>query len=111
MKKIINRLKKIFIMIETFCLSIYTKVFAIAPNTLIEIDAVALYGVAKPSPTKMILKITKIFIIPIALIVGLLIYFKKSKSSKKKKLLVTLGVVAITAMLYWIVSKIIYELF
>lgn len=112
MKKIINRLKKIFIMIGTFCLSIYTKVFAISPTNMIEeIEGVTLYGVAKPNPVKVISKIAKVYVIPVALIVGLLIYFKKSKSSKKKKLLVTLGIVAITAILYWIVSKIIYELF
>lgn len=113
MKKIINRLKKIFIMIGTFCLSIYTKVFAIDAIQLnmieLEQDAIVLYGVAKPNPVKVIFKIAKVFVIPVALIVGLLIYFKKSKSSKKKKILVTLGIIVITAILYFIVNKIIYE--
>lgn len=113
MKKIINRLKKIFIMIGTFCLSIYTKVFAIDSIQLLygiplEPD---LYGVPRPNEIPMLWKIARGLIIPMAFIIGVIIYFKKSKSSKKKKLLVTLGIVAITAILYWIVSKIIYELF
>ena len=106
MKKLVNGFKKIFLMLGTFCISIYSKVFAVD----IAADQI-LYGVVKPNPVKVIFKIAKVFVIPVALIVGLLIYFKKSKSSKKKKLLVTLGIIAITAILYFIVNKIIYELY
>lgn len=109
--KILSKLKSVIVGAGIGILTFANKVFAISPMNMIELDTVTLYGVAKPNPVKVIFKISKVFVIPIALIVGLLIYFKKSKSSKKKKLLVTLGIIAITAILYWIVSKIIYELF
>ena len=111
--KILSKVKSVIIGIGIGILTFAYKVFALSPMDIDmnEIGAVTMYGVPKPSPIRTILRIAKVFIIPLIVIVGLLIYLKKSKSSKKKKLLVTLGVVAITAMLYWIVSKIIYELF
>ena len=69
-----------------------------------------LYGVARPSTVTIIWRIARIFIIPIALLIGLIIYFKKSKSSKKQKILVTRGIITITVILYFVVNKIIYEL-
>lgn len=109
--KILSKLKSVIVGAGIGILTFANKVFAISPMNMIELDTVALYGVAKPNPVKVIFKIAKVFVIPVALIVGLLIYFKKSKSSKKKKLLVTLGIIAITAILYFIVNKIIYELY
>lgn len=112
--KILSKLKSVIVGVGIGILTFANKVFAISPDMIIDPGMIeTAYGIPRPSPSpiRMIIRIAKTFIIPIAVIVGLLIYFKKSKSSKKKKLLVTLGVVAITAMLYWIVSKIIYELF
>lgn len=110
--KILSKVKSVIVGVGIGILTFANKVFAISPYMIIDPGMIeTAYGIPRPSPIRMIIRIAKTFIIPIAVIVGLLIYFKKSKSSKKKKLLVTLGVVAITAMLYWIVSKIIYELF
>lgn len=110
--KILSKLKSVIVGVGIGILTFANKVFAISPDMIIDPGMIeTAYGIPRPSPIRMIIRIAKTFIIPIAVIVGLLIYFKKSKSSKKKKLLVTLGVVAITAMLYWIVGKIIYELF
>ena len=44
-----------------------------------------LYGVR--SPINSIWNISKIFIIPLALIIGFIIYFKKVKAQQKEKLL------------------------
>ncbi len=111
--KILSKIKNIIIGIGIGILTFANKVFAFSPMDIDynEIEIVSMYGVPKPSPIRTILKIAKTFIIPVIVIVGLLIYFKKSKSSKKKKLLVTLGIIAITAILYFIVNKIIYELY
>lgn len=109
--KILSKLKSVIVGAGIGILTFANKVFAISPMNMIELDTVTLYGVAKPNPVKVIFKIARVFVIPVALIVGLLIYFKKSKSSKNKKLLVTLGIIAITAILYFIVNKIIYELY
>ena len=103
--KIVERIKKGLTGIGAFLLTIPAKVFAI------EIDPpAALYGVPSPRVVDIIWTIAKFFIIPIALLIGLIIYFKKSKSSKKKKILVTIGIIAITAILYFVINKIIYEL-
>lgn len=60
----------------------------------------ALYGIYRPSPISKMWNIAKIFIIPVALIIGLIIYFKKSKSSIKKKILITILSIAIIAIIY-----------
>ena len=100
MKKIINRLKKIFIMIGTFCLSIYTKVFAIdaiQPMYGIPLDP-ELYGVPRPNEIPMLWKIARGLIIPIALIIGVIIYFKKSSSSTLRKIITVLIALSIVVL-------------
>lgn len=100
MKKIINRLKKIFIMIGTFCLSIYTKVFAIDEIQLMygippEPD---LYGVPRPNEIPMLWKIARGLIIPIAFIIGVIMYFKKSSSSTLRKIITVLIALSIVVL-------------
>ena len=108
--KILSKLKSVIVGVGIGILTFANKVFAISPDMIIDPGMIeTAYGIPRPSPIRKIIKIAKAFIIPIAVIIGLLIYFKKSKSSKKKKLLVTLGIIAITAILYFIVNKIIYE--
>ena len=117
--KIIERLKKGLIGIGAFLLTIPTKVFALQDSKIV---SVALYGIQKPDfsicqaeygvprtrPILTIWRVARTFIIPIALLIGLIVYFKKSKSSIKKKILVTIVSVAITVILYFVVNKIIY---
>lgn len=110
--KTIERCKKGIIGIGTFLLTIPTKVFAVG----LDITPQPAYGVDYPNvarirPIVAIWRIVKTFIIPVALVIGLIIYFKKSKSSKKKKIIVTLITIAITALIYFIANKIIYELY
>ena len=69
------------------------------------------YGVVlgpRQSAITTILKIVKFFIISIAIFIGLITYLKKSKSSKKIKILVTIGIIAITAILYVVINKLAY---
>ena len=108
--KLIERIKKDLIGLGTFLLTTSTKVFA-KDSWEIQPD----YGVynVKEIPVNTSLKykiwnICRIYVIPIVLLIGILIYFKKSKSSKKKKILVTIGIISITAILYFIINKIIY---
>ena len=102
--KIVKKIKKVLIGIGTFFLTISTKVNGIE---------IPLYGMPNPEPVrsdliKKIWNICRMFIIPIALLIGIIIYLKKSKSSKKKKILVILGIIALIALLYFFVNKIIY---
>lgn len=99
MKKIINRLKKIFIMIGAFCFSIYTKVFAIdriqpAYGIPLEPD----YGVPRPYEIPMLWKIARGLIIPIAFVIGVIIYFKKSSSSTLRKVITVLIALSIVVL-------------
>lgn len=86
--KIVERIKKGLMGLGAFLITISTKVFAV--DKAFGRTAV-LYGMPEPFPepkssvAKNILNIYRIAIIPIALIIGITIYLKKSKSSKKEK--------------------------
>ena len=105
MKKI-ERLKKGLTGIGTFLLTIPTKVFAAQDVETMQ----DLYG---PPPSANqgiltnILKIARVCIIPIAALIGLIVYFKKSKSSKKTKILVTIGIICIAVILFLVINDII----
>ena len=105
--KIVERIKKGLTGIGTFLLTIPAKVFAIGISD--ELQPVPMYGVPSSRVVDIIWTIAKFFIIPIALLIGLIIYFKKSTSSTKKKVLITIGIITITAILYFVINKIIYE--
>ncbi len=93
--KTIERLKKGLIGMGAFFLTIPTKVFA----TQIEVGP--LYGIPDPRPVKnsIILNLCKIFLIPIALLlIGIIIYLKKSKSSIKRKIIIVLVVICMIAI-------------
>lgn len=92
MKKVISLLKKIFLIMGTFLISVYTKVFAINvmdAQTMygIPMEPDLLYGVPRPNEIPMLWKIAKGLIIPLAFIIGIIIYFKKSSSSRTKKII------------------------
>ena len=116
MKKIILKTKKVIISIVLTIISFPNKIFAAINPSALDIQDLygpptdILYGVPRPSTVTIIWRIARTFIIPIALLIGLIIYLKKSKGSKKKKILVTIGIISITAMLYFVVNKIIYGL-
>ena len=83
------KVKKIISTIIAGIIAMKTKVFAISPsNFLGERDerVISLYGVEPPLSIKA-WNFFKAFVIPIALIVGIVIYLTKSKSSKKRKII------------------------
>lgn len=115
MKKFISKVKKVIVAIVLAIISFPNKIFAaLDPYAIQDLygppPVATLYGIERPNTLTIIWRIARTFIIPIALLIGLIIYFKKSKSSTKKKILVTIGIIVITAILYFVVNKIIYEL-
>ncbi|MBQ3145012.1 MAG: hypothetical protein IJB90_00175 [Clostridia bacterium] len=108
MKKVINLVKKFFLIVGTFLISVYTKVFAMESPYFTTIQPVYgipmepdLYGVPRPNEIPMLWKIARGFIVPLAFIMGIIIYFKKSSSSKAKKIItifVTLIIVILVCL-------------
>ena len=107
MKRIMNFLKKIFIMIGAFFSFVYTKVLAFEmqlTEVLYGPPPQDLYGVPQPSKISeipMIWKIARGLIIPVAFIIGAIIYLKKSSNSKLRKfitLLITLILVILVCL-------------
>lgn len=112
--KILEKIKKVFLTIGMFFVTLPTRIFALNSNTI------ALYGVPEPQPEygvfepssvsrilENIGKIISIIIIPLILIVGIIIYLKKSKSSKLRKVITVLLAVAITIFVSFMIYKII----
>ena len=101
MKKILGKIKKIFIMIEAFFIFVCTKGFA-APA-----DVVIMYGVSKPEiiPPLYQVVITKIwdimhsFVIPLVLLIGAIIYLRKSPKSLKRKIIKIAIIVILTILI------------
>lgn len=103
MRKTLGKIKKIFIMIEAFFLSICSKVFAVQ---MTQNDVRTLYGV----PTLPILEkdqvvIAKIwnimhsFVIPLVLLIGAIIYLIKSPKSLKRKIIKIAIIVILTILI------------
>lgn len=108
--KVVEKIKKGLMGIGAFLLTIPTKVFAVG----LDIDRTPiLYGMPEPNPEpeslilKNILNICRIAVIPLALIIGIAIYLKKSKSSKKRKIITVIISIGIAGALYFIISYII----
>ena len=115
MKGFVSKIKKLIFSIAVVIISFPSKIFAaIDPSAIQDLygppPTSTLYGVYRPSPVTIIWRIARTFVVPIALLIGIIIYFKKSKSSKKKKILVTLGIVVLVALLYFVINKIVINL-
>lgn len=105
--KLVERIKKGLIALGAFLLTIPTKVFAVD-----YMDSQPMYGIREPEPEKNILNtsiwnVCRIFIIPVALLIGIIIYLKKSKSSKKRKIITVLITIGVVAILYLVINYII----
>ena len=113
MKGFVSKIKKIIFSIAVAIISFPSKIFAaIDPSAIQDLygppPTSTLYGVYRPSPVTIIWRIARTFIIPIALLIGLIVYFKKSKSSKKKKIFVSIGVIILTVLVVFTINAIIY---
>lgn len=105
--KLVERIKKGLIGLGAFLLTIPTKVFAVDYMAI-----TPMYGIPDPEPVKnnfinSVWNVCRIFIIPIALLTGIIIYLKKSKSSKKRKIITVLITIGIVAILYFVINYII----
>ena len=114
--KILQKIKKVFASIGAFFIGVTSKVFA----SYLDLGASQLlYGVVRPEPEPEPLKelsmsiwnIFKFFIIPIALIIGLIIYFKKSKSSTKKKVIIMISAILIVIAICLEINYFVVNLF
>ena len=106
MKRLINVIKKIVISFSVWCVSLYTKAFAL--GTIV--DTQILYGVP-PRKQKILMwqnicKILSVIVIPIAFIIGGIVYFKKSKSSTKRKVITLLVALIIVCLVCFIANYI-----
>lgn len=100
MKKVLKKIRNVCISIGVFLFSSINKVFALdidpkfaeptlygSPKQFMEPE---LYGSPKAMDVPVIWKILRGFIIPAILIIGIIVYFKKSKSTISKKILFAL---------------------
>lgn len=105
--KVIDKIKKCIIGIGSFFVAIKSKVFA---NSMIKmkIDPIqpelpsALYGIPRVSTAEKIVIIIQLFLIPIAMLIGLIIYLKRSKDNKITKILGIVGVIVLIVGIYLI---------
>lgn len=99
MKKLVSKLKKIPVLVSIFCISIYTKVFAVYSDSIVHV--VPAYGIEKPktsSSTLLDILAKSLLFVPILFIIGAVIYFKKSAvttSKKIKRILIALAIVVV----------------
>lgn len=103
MKKIINKIKKILEIVGAFLFALSKKVQASAPP---------LYGLAPSEPRELtsnnmapLLNILRLFIIPIVLVIGLIVYLVKSKSSKQKKIVISICTLLAGMIAYFFVKN------
>lgn len=117
--KILEKIKKVFLSIGVFLVTLPTKIWAVNMENFANhaLEMQPEYGVIEPIPiprTYTILenigKIISIIIIPLIFIIGIIIYLKKSKSSKLRKVISVLVAAGISIFLCFVVNKII-ELF
>lgn len=98
MEKILKILKKALITVGTFFITLPTKVFARTS----EIPDI-LYGIPAPKNDvhlpRIMWNVSKVILIPLALIIGLIIYFIKSKKSLKNKIIISIIVIIMVTLI------------
>lgn len=106
MKKIIKKIKKTIMSVVVFLIALPSKIFAITPSSMEILYGVPeeLYGSPRTIAMNEIWKIARIFIIPIILLIGIIIYLKNSKSTKRVKLIVTLTTLIIGTIVYFFIN-------
>ena len=108
--KVFKKLKKIFCGLSIIGLSFFSKIYA-ALNTD-NMKLIALYGVPKRNTgfivLKNILNVFRVFVIPLILLIGIIIYIKKSRASKTKKIITVICFIILAILLFFIISSIVY---
>ena len=113
MRKILNKIRNIFIATVTFIVSIWSNVRAVQlnENDVIEQlrDVPATYAPPHPSKISILCEILKISIMPIAITIGLITYYKKSKNNKYKKIvkiLIGITILIIAGLIIYYINKV-----
>lgn len=110
--KLKHKIKNIFMMMITGIIGLYSKVFAYNDDFVSKANswktrtAATLYGVETPEVVGH--DFIKIFVIPIALLVGIFVYLIKSKSSKKRKI-ITVSIILLLVIVIYIIFRILYN--
>ena len=110
MMKLLNKIKTSLIAIGITVMALPSRIFAAnrTPDDVIKelqngYDAQqteTLYGIPSVEPVTGKYNIVRFIAIPIVVLIGLITYYKVSKSSRKKKIIVTVVIIAIIAILY-----------
>ena len=111
--KILNKIKNIFIATGTLIVSIYSKARAVQlnENEVMEQlrDVPATYAPPHLSKISILCEILKILIIPIAITIGFITYYKKSKNDKYKrivKILIGITILIIAGLIIYYINKV-----
>lgn len=89
-------MKKKNVGIITGLVALKSKVFGTPPSIV-----VALYGPPRPSILEVGLKMFQTIIAPVLFLIGIIIYIKKSKASKKRKIITTIIFVLLLIGIYY----------
>ena len=103
MKNVLKKFKKVIIGIIVGVITLPNKIFATDAEDVFQYAS--LYGVPKASDKLIyIYNIIRVIIMPVAILIGLIIYFKKSKSTKKKKIIITICAIAIAVIVFYVLG-------
>ena len=98
MKKLLKKIKKLFITILTVFYVLPARVFAAANINPADLQPQYLYGIEEPTSItviKVILRLFRRILIPIILIIGLIKYFKKDEIKLGKKIIALISAILI----------------
>ena len=104
--KVLNKVKKMLIGIGAFFISIHSKVLAEVDLSTKELSP--MYGVERPETEQQSNELWNgygLLGVLLILLVGLIVYFKKSKSSVKKKVLIAILAIAIAILVYFLIKS------
>lgn len=116
--KLLSKMKKMFMGSMVTLSMLPSKLFAATAVPSLSWDQPAVYGPPnRPSNSVIgnilyvIIMIFAIVLIPITFIIGVILFFKKSKLETKYKVLITLGILLLLVGLYFIGSFIMNAIF
>jgi glucan phosphoethanolaminetransferase (alkaline phosphatase superfamily) len=102
--KVISKVRKIMIAISLFFIGVSSRVLGAGMEI---IHAQPEYGVPMP-PVSRNWQILRTFIIPLILLIGIIIYLKKSTQTRLKKVITVVLVIVVTVFIYAIVNYFIH---
>lgn len=108
MKKIWKKITKIISNIGLALFTFGTKVMARDFDKIVPMYGIEPIEPKEPTFWEKVLPIIKIVFLPLLLIIGLIVYWKKSKAEKKKKIYITIASIIFVALIYVLINLIEY---